>query len=87
MTSVDFLIKEFPDGRLMLLIVFRDGKNFRVHRKGNTTYYTWCAHEDDLYMALKAYEAVNRFNSTFKKKLDEKQVFEKNSKLKPFYIL
>lgn len=62
MITVDFLIKEFPDGDLMLLLGFREGRNFRVHKKGNTTYYTWCAHEDDLRMALKSYRAVNRFN-------------------------
>jgi len=77
MKTVDFLIEEFPDGRLMLLLVFRDGKNFRAHRKGNTTYYTWCAHEDDLNMALKIYEAVNRFNSELKKKLNEKQALDR----------
>ena len=75
MITVDFLIKEFPDGRLMVLLGFRDGKNFRVHRKGNNTYYTWCPHEDDLIMALKIYTAANGFNGKFKKKLD----------LKPFY--
>ena len=68
MITADFLIKEFPDGRLMILLGFEDGKNFRVHRKGNVTRYTWCPHEDDLKIAVKIYNAVNRFNTKFVEK-------------------
>lgn len=85
MNTVEFLVKEFPDGRLMFLIQFEDGKNFRAHRKGNKTKYTWCAHEDDLEMANKIYKAVDRFNKEFIKKQNERRDLKKNSDLKPFY--
>lgn len=68
MKSVEFLIGEFKDGRLMFLFLFKDGPNFRIHREANLTYYTWCPTDDDLKAALKIYEAVNRFNLEFKRK-------------------
>lgn len=86
MKTVEFVVKEFPDGRLMLLIEFKEGKNFRIHKRQYETFYTWCAHEDDLRMALKIYQAVNRFNMEFKKKLNERrEVMKRGLDLKPFY--
>ena len=86
MITVDFLIREFPDGRLMLLLGFREGKNFRAHRKGNTIYYTWCPHEDDLKTAGKIYEATNSFNSKLIKKEQERRDLKKGSDSKLFYM-
>lgn len=86
MKTVEFLVKEFPDGRLMSVIIFRGGKNFRIHRNGNDTYYSWCYHEDDLRMALKIYQAVNRFNMEFKKKMTERrEALNTGVVPKPFY--
>lgn len=86
MKTVEFIVKEFPDGRLMLLIEFKEGKNFRIQRRQNAMRYTWCAHEDDLKMAVKIYEAVDRFNKEFKKRLDERRkALKRNFDSKPFY--
>jgi len=85
MKSVEFLVDEFPDGRLMLLIVFREGKNFRIHRKNGETYYTWCGHDADFKMAVKIYQAVDRFNRDLRKKQDRRQDLKKISDQKSFY--
>lgn len=86
MTTLDFILKEFPDGRLMSLIIFREGKNFRIHKGKDGTYYSWCYHEDDLNMALKVYRAVSRFNTELFKKLNEGQkAIKKSFNLKRFY--
>ena len=85
MKTVEFVIKEFPDGRLMLLIQFEKGKNFRVHRKGTTTFYTWCPHEDDLKFVNKLYNALDKDNKEFKKKQNERRESGKSQDPKPFY--
>jgi len=91
MNTVEFLVKEYPDGRLMLLIIFREGKNFRIHRNNGETYYTWCPHEADVKMTNKLYEALDRNNKEFKKKQgvaheqEERRDLKKDSDLKLFY--
>ena len=86
MITVDFLIKEFPDGRLMFLIRFREGKNFRIHETENGMYYTWCPHEDDLKTSIKIYQASNTFNIDFLKKLNERrEAIKRGLDFKPFY--
>jgi hypothetical protein len=91
MTTVEFHIDEFPDGRLMLLIVFREGKNFRINRKNGETYYTWCPYEHDLKFANRLYDTFNNDNKKFKKTESERRASEKaqtskkGSYQKPFY--
>jgi len=85
MKTVEFVIGEFKDGRLMFLLLFRDRKNFRIYRQGNITYYTWCPTEEDLSMAGRIYKAVDLFNSLSRKKLNERQAVKQVLDLKPFY--
>lgn len=85
MKTVEFVIRKFKDGRLMLLFLFRDSKNFRIHREGNITYYTWCPSEEDLSMAGRIYKAVDLFNNLSRKKLNERQAVKQVLDLKPFY--
>lgn len=81
METVEFLVKEFSDKRLMLLIVFKEGKNFRIHRRNGETYYTWCPHEYTLKFAKRLYETLDNDN----KKSLKRRGLKKDSGSKPFY--
>ncbi len=84
MKTTEFVIRKFQDGRLMLLFLFRDSKNFRIHRDGNMTYYTWCPSEEDLKMASRVYRAVNLSNVFSRRKLNETEAGQ-HLDLKTFY--
>lgn len=85
--TVEFVIRKFKkNGDLMLLFLFRESKNFRVHEMGNIKYYTWCPREEDLKMGNRIYNAVSLSNSVSRKKPEERHEAVKGGlDLKPFY--